>query len=207
MDRRRASVERGRAAILRDIAQPVPSENPFTEEYFARLAGGDPAVEEHFSNWFRPLLIVKVRRNYRAREIVEDIAQETLLRVLRNLRKDPGLLEAPQKLGAYVLAVCNFVILELGRSENRYVGMDGTEDARPSGDCSALEMLCSEERRRKVHLVISELAPRDRDLLRMLFLEERDKDEVCRKLNVDRDYMRVVVHRAIQRCKSLCGER
>ncbi|MCU0246496.1 MAG: sigma-70 family RNA polymerase sigma factor [Bryobacter sp.] len=194
------------AAILRDIAQPAPSENPFTEEYVARLAGGDPAVEEHFSNWFRPLLIVKVRRDYRAREIVEDVAQETLLRVLRNLRKDPGLLEAPQKLGGYVLAVCNFVVLELARSENRYMGMEGTEDARPSRDCSALEMLCSEERRRKVRLIIEELAPRDRDLLRKVFLEERDKDEVCREMKVDRDYLRVVLHRAIQRCKLLCGE-
>jgi len=146
---------------------------------------------------------VKVRRNYRAREVVEDAAQETLLRVLRNLKRNPDLLEAPRKLGAYVLAVCNHVVLELARSENRYVGMDGTEDARPSGDGSALEMLCSEERRRTVHLIIDGLAPRDRDLLRMVFLEERDKDEVCRELGVDRDYLRVVVHRAVQRCKAL----
>lgn len=169
------------------------------------MAGNDSAAEEHFVNWFRPLLIVRVRRNYLAREIVEDAVQETLLRVIRNLRRDPALLDAPQKLGGYVLGVCNNVVLELTRSESRYVGMDGAEDSRPSRDSSAMDLLCNAERTARVRLVINELAPRDRDLLRMVFLEEKDKDEVCRELKVDRDYLRVVLHRAIQRCKALVG--
>jgi RNA polymerase sigma-70 factor (ECF subfamily) len=32
--------------------------------------------------------------------------------------------------------------------------------------------------------------------LRAVFLEERDKDEVCTELGVDRDYLRVLLHRA-----------
>jgi RNA polymerase sigma-70 factor (ECF subfamily) len=32
--------------------------------------------------------------------------------------------------------------------------------------------------------------------LRWLFFEERDKDEICRELNVDRGYLRVLLHRA-----------
>ncbi len=30
----------------------------------------------------------------------------------------------------------------------------------------------------------------------MLFYEQRDKDEVCRTLGVDRGYLRVLIHRA-----------
>lgn len=160
-------------------------------------------MEAHFTQWFRALLVVKVRRNYRAREIVDDAVQETFLRVLRNLRRDPDLLEEPQKLGAYVLAVCNNVVLELTRSENRYVGMDGSGDSRAAEEESAMEALCNEERRVQVHRIISALADRDRELLRKVFLEEQDKDEVCRELKVDRDYLRVVLHRAIQRCKGM----
>lgn len=192
--------------ILRNIAQPGLAENPFTEQYIERLVSGDQAVENHFSQWFRSLLAVKVRRNYRAREIVEDVIQETFLRVLRNLRRDPNLLDVPEKLGAYVLAVCNNVVLEFTRSENRYVGMDGHGDDRPSQSADAMEFLCTEERRSKAREILSSLAQRDRQLLRMVFLEERDKDEVCREFNVDRGYLRVVLHRAIQRCKSMVQE-
>jgi RNA polymerase sigma-70 factor (ECF subfamily) len=39
--------------------------------------------------------------------------------------------------------------------------------------------------------------------LREIFLEEKDKDEVCRDFGVDRDYLRVLLHRAKQSFKSL----
>jgi RNA polymerase sigma-70 factor (ECF subfamily) len=32
--------------------------------------------------------------------------------------------------------------------------------------------------------------------LRAVFLDERDKDEICTELGVDRDYLRVLLHRA-----------
>jgi RNA polymerase sigma-70 factor (ECF subfamily) len=191
------------AVILRDIAHPELADNPFSGDYIQRLVNGDKVVEDHFNQWFRSLLVVKVRRNYRAREIVDDVVQETFLRVLRNLRRDPGLLDQPEKLGAYVCAVCNNVILELTRSENRYVGMEGTEDLKPDSAADAIESLCDEERRQQVFEIVNALSPRDKALLRLVFLEERSKDEVCREMNVDRDYLRVVLHRAIQRCKSL----
>jgi RNA polymerase sigma-70 factor (ECF subfamily) len=36
-----------------------------------------------------------------------------------------------------------------------------------------------------------------------VFLEERNKDEVCRDFGVDREYLRVLLHRAKQAFKSL----
>jgi RNA polymerase sigma-70 factor (ECF subfamily) len=35
----------------------------------------------------------------------------------------------------------------------------------------------------------------------MIFIEERDKDDVCRELGIDRDYLRVLLHRAKMRCR------
>jgi RNA polymerase sigma-70 factor (ECF subfamily) len=56
--------------------------------------------------------------------------------------------------------------------------------------------LVTEERRRRVRKILEEMPERDRCILRSLFLEERDKDGVCRQMNVDRDYLRVLLHRA-----------
>ena len=55
------------------------------------------------------------------------------------------------------------------------------------------------EERVKVREALAALPPKDKDLIRWLFFEERDKDDVCRELNVDRDYLRVLLHRAKQR--------
>ena len=54
----------------------------------------------------------------------------------------------------------------------------------------------SEERKQIVKRVLDGLPDKQRQLLYMVFIEEKDKDEVCRMLNVDREYLRVLIHRA-----------
>jgi len=39
--------------------------------------------------------------------------------------------------------------------------------------------------------------------LREVFLEERDKDAICQDFGVDRDYLRVLLHRAKQAFKAV----
>jgi len=46
------------------------------------------------------------------------------------------------------------------------------------------------------------MKPRDRDLLHAIFLEEKGKDEICRDFGVDREYLRVLLHRAKERFRS-----
>ena len=48
----------------------------------------------------------------------------------------------------------------------------------------------------RVRAALVALAPKERDLLNWLFFEGRDKDQICRDLEVDRDYLRVLLHRA-----------
>ena len=55
---------------------------------------------------------------------------------------------------------------------------------------------------RWVREILEKLSERDRRLLREVFLEERDKDDVCRDFGVDREYLRVLLHRAKQAFKS-----
>jgi RNA polymerase sigma-70 factor (ECF subfamily) len=52
------------------------------------------------------------------------------------------------------------------------------------------------EDRERVRAALVALAPRDRELLTWLFFEGRDKDQICRDLEIDRDYLRVLLHRA-----------
>jgi RNA polymerase sigma-70 factor (ECF subfamily) len=73
----------------------------------------------------------------------------------------------------------------------------------PDPSLDVVTILSHKEIEQKVRQVLDELSERDRRLLREIFLEERDKDAVCRDFGVDRDYLRVLLHRAKQAFKAV----
>jgi DNA-directed RNA polymerase specialized sigma24 family protein len=49
---------------------------------------------------------------------------------------------------------------------------------------------------------MADLAMPDQQLLRKYFLEEQDKDQICKEMGIDRDYLRVRLHRALARIRT-----
>src|SRR6266700_3368498 len=88
----------------------------FDDEYVSRLVAGDPDIERHFFNYFFALLGIKLRSRLRNHAQIDDIRQETLLRVLTALKKRNSL-QSSAKLGAFVNAVCNNLLFELYRCD------------------------------------------------------------------------------------------
>lgn len=66
--------------------------------------------------------------------------------------------------------------------------------------------MVTQEYKDVVERALEELPGKDRELLRQVFLHERDKDEVCRDLQVDREYLRVLLHRAKGRFRAILEE-
>ena len=174
----------------------------FDGDYIRRLTDGDPEVEAHFAGYFGDLLYLKLRARLRSRQLVEDVRQETLLRVLQTLRRKGGV-DHPERFGAFVNAVCNNVMMEMSRAEWRQdqMGEHDTDTQDTSIDLDA--PLISSERKQKVQQVLAEMPEKDRNLLRTIFLEERDKREVCERYHVDGDYLRVLLHRAKSRFRKI----
>jgi RNA polymerase sigma-70 factor (ECF subfamily) len=54
----------------------------------------------------------------------------------------------------------------------------------------------TQETQQQVRQILDQLEKRDREILTAIFLEERDKDDICRQFGVDRDYLRVLLYRA-----------
>jgi RNA polymerase sigma-70 factor (ECF subfamily) len=73
----------------------------------------------------------------------------------------------------------------------------------PDKSANALDIVAAKQTKDKVREILLELEPRDRSLLKAVFLDERDRDEVCREFGVDRDYLRVLLHRAKQEFKTV----
>jgi RNA polymerase sigma-70 factor (ECF subfamily) len=168
----------------------------FDADYLRRLAAGDAVVENHFTTYFGELLGLKLRVRIRSPHLIEDIRQETLLRVLQILRNKG--VEHPERFGAFVSAVCNNVLMEMVRADMRHDRLEPEVD--PVDEKVNLdEPLVTQQRRRLVASVLQELPEKDRELLRMLFLEEKDKAEICKKFGVSDDYLRVLLFRAKSR--------
>jgi RNA polymerase sigma-70 factor (ECF subfamily) len=175
---------------------PLVPRFEFDAAYVDRLTKGDEATERHFTQYFGDLLTLKLRSRLRSPALVEDAKQETFLRVLTTLRRKGGI-ESAGSLGAFVNSTCNNVLFETYRAESKRrqnVPEDETPLEAPSASVESV-MLDADEHER-VRQAIATLPDKDRDLLRSLFFEERDKDEVCRALGVDRQYLRVLLHRA-----------
>lgn len=168
----------------------------FDASYVSRLRSGDASTEQHFVGYFTELITLKLRSRLRAPEMIEDVRQETFSRTLTLIRSDGGLRHA-ERLGPLVNSICNHVLMEQYRASGRVDGLEEDTaaqlvDSRPD----ALSEAISADSRTMIMQVLDDLTDRDRRLLRAVFLEERDKDEVCGELGVDREYLRVLLHRA-----------
>src|SRR5258708_12952739 len=64
-------------------------------------------------------------------------------------------------------------------------------------------MLVTKESAEQVRRILDGMPKRDRELLRAIFLEEKEKDAVCKELGVDREYLRELIHRAKDKFKAL----
>jgi len=167
----------------------------FNEDYVRRLADGDSGTGDHFASYFDKVLFLKLRVRLRSSQLIEDIRQETLTRVLVTLRRGEGV-NCPERFGAFVNGVCNNVVRELCRVDRREEPWtESTEEPTdPTVDLDGA--LVNADLQREIRRILAALPKRDREILRAIYLDEVDKAEVCRRFHVDAGYLRVLLHRA-----------
>lgn len=173
----------------------------FDRAYVDRLIAEDPDTERHFVGYFSDLLRLKLRGRLRSAAQIDDARQETFARVLTSLKRKGGL-ATPEALGAFVNSVCDNVVLEMYRAGSRADQFDDHFDKPDDRIVSAESSVMAGEDRLRVRAALASLPAKERDLLTRLFFDDADKDEICRELNVDRNYLRVLLHRAKARFRS-----
>ena len=168
---------------------------PLSNEYVVKLATSDEEATRHFMRYFGSLILIKLRARALPASVIEEVRQETFMRVLVAVRKEGGIREG-SKLGAFVNTTCNHVLSEHFRKDHRYTPLDSEHVELPALTAGAEEQMMRRDVQRKVREVLARLPERDRDILNALFLEERDKDAVCEEFGIGRDYLRVLLFRA-----------
>jgi RNA polymerase sigma-70 factor (ECF subfamily) len=181
------------------MAAAIPAQlYHFDSHYLSALQGGDTETEGHLFRYFTPFVLRKVSKYLQSPELVQEATQETFSRVLIAAQSNHGV-RHPERFGAFVHAVCRNVALEIWRRESRFVSL---EEANSSPLESCRSPHCAAEAAETAALVrriLASLPPMDRQLLEAVFLEEQDRQDVCRRFGVSSAYLRVLLHRAKRR--------
>jgi len=169
----------------------------FDEEYLRRLGARDPATEAHFVTYFSERLKVTLRARGVDSHTIDDVRQETFCRVWVAVRS--GNVHNAKGFGAYVHGVCKNVLSESKRIgiRNQHESLETNDVADEKIDLEAL--IQRKENGTLVREILEVLPERDRRLLHARFFEDRDNEEVCVQFGVDRDYLRVLLHRALNK--------
>ena len=171
----------------------------FDADYLARLKHGDPETERHFFSYFSNAIWLKLRNRVRAWHLIDEIRQETFARVFTHLQAGKPI----QYLAGFVQGVCNNVMLEVLRTESPYRQTDDARMDPPDHRVKFDRDIVNEELKQAVRDVLFEMPEKDRMILKMAFLDEGDRSEICEKFNVDADYLRVLIHRAKERFREI----
>jgi len=133
---------------------------------------------------------------------VDDLVQESLARFIRAEQRHQ--IRNTEEFGAFLNGVCRNVILEYRRRARREPNLDQDTPIPETGVRPDAEIL---ELRDAIDTGLAELAERDRRILRALYLDGKEKDDICREWNMSDAQFRVVLFRAKERFRRAYGPR
>ncbi|HWB83331.1 MAG TPA: sigma-70 family RNA polymerase sigma factor [Bryobacteraceae bacterium] len=177
----------------------------FDADYLRALRERDASAENYLVSSFSRPVQLKLRARLRSPELVQDASQETFLRVLTYFRSGKTL-DNPASLPAFVHTVCHNIALEFLRAHTHDDQLPENAPEPADSSLNPESQLATAERKELVRRLIAELPIKDQQLLRRVFLDEEDRDLVCREFHVDRGYLRVLLHRARLRFKAVLSQ-
>ena len=131
---------------------------------------------------------------------VDDIVQESLVRFFRAEQRNQ--IRNTEEFGAFLNGVCRNVILEYRRRARREPVLDPDLPIPDTGVRPEAEIF---EMRDSIENGLAELAERDRMILRALYLEGKEKKDICREWSMTDAQFRVVLFRAKERFRRVYG--
>lgn len=161
------------------------------------------AGELHERYWKRLLFFAS--RRLRDAAAAEDVAQETLRRVLEALRAQR--VENLDALPAFVFQTARNICMHRGRSVRRERGalLRFASGSSEVSDDDPVGGLLTRERLDDVRAAVGELDSAERQMLEMLYVEVLDTQTIAGRLGIDPGTLRVRKHRLLKRLAAMLG--
>jgi RNA polymerase sigma-70 factor (ECF subfamily) len=166
--------------------------------------GREPAFRELVRRYERPVFSL-IFRMVRDREMAEDLAQDTFIKVLNNLdRYRPEF-----KLSSWLFKIANNVTIDhLRKRQLATVSLDGSPHAQTAAEAqatsldvesrgeSALEAMESRELGSAIERAIGKLRPEYRSCILLRHVEGRSYEEIAATLDLPLGTVKTYIHRA-----------
>jgi len=169
--------------------------------WVARIAEGDGHAETEFVRRYGRGVRALVRRHCRPGDpAVDDLTQDVLAGVLDRLRA--GAIRDPAALPAYIQATIARAASAEYRSRRSEVAISAVNELHAGSD--PVDDAAAAQLHGLLRALMQTLpVARDREVLARFYLDEQDRDEVCRSLGIDAAHFRRVVFRARERFREL----
>jgi RNA polymerase sigma-70 factor (ECF subfamily) len=166
--------------------------------------GREPAFRELVRRYERPVFSL-IFRMVRDREMAEDLAQDTFIKVLNNIER-----YRPEfKLSSWLFKIANNVTIDhLRRRQLATVSLDGSPHAATAAEAqatsldvesrgqSALEAIESRELGSAIEQAIGKLRPEYRSCILLRHVEGRSYEEIAATLDLPLGTVKTYIHRA-----------
>jgi RNA polymerase sigma-70 factor (ECF subfamily) len=195
-----------------------------TQVLIDRAHGGDEAARqqllEHYRDYLRRMVTVRLDRRLSARVDASDVVQETLVEAARRL--DDYLRERPLPFYGWLRQLAGERIVDAHRrhvtTRRRSVTLERRDPDLP--DASAEELvrrlfadntspsnhLMRQERHERLKRALASLPPRDREVLVMRHLEQLSTAEIAAMLEISEPAVKSRLLRALIRMREQMGE-
>lgn len=171
----------------------VPTPEEFTPEFIDRIRTGDRKAEERLLARLRPILHTYFIKRIGLRPEVEDLIQNTLLRVHRGL---PDLQRSDRFMG-FAMKAALYELHDLYRG--RYGGREALYDPAEPPDRAATDNVTTSL---DVERALSAISPRARQILELREYGYRYK-EIADMVNTSEAAVKMQVKRAFERMRRL----
>jgi RNA polymerase sigma factor (sigma-70 family) len=178
-------------------------------ELSRRIRQGDVSAESELIRQFEPGLRVLLRRRTGGDYgLLQDLVQETLLVVIQRLR---GVgIDDPQKLAAFAAQTArNLAIASLRKVKRQRTDVDSEATERNADPAQSVDGVAADlEAAMAVRALLRELPyPRDRLMLKRFYLDDHDKETICREMNLTEAAFNQALSRARRRFRQILEER
>jgi RNA polymerase sigma-70 factor (ECF subfamily) len=168
---------------------------PIFSSVLARMHRNDAEAAEDLSRLLLPGLRIVVRTRVNPQD-VEDVVQDTMVDVLSAIRN--GQLHNPEALAAFSRTVavrkCAACIGVLVNHRSRFSREEtiAAVSPQPNPEQSAMES----QKLAAARAVLSELSPKDREILRRFYLDEQSPETICAEMGLSFTQYRLLKSRA-----------
>lgn len=178
--------------------------NVTDHELIRKIAKGDSKAFESLFNKYGNLVFGVSKKLTKNQAKAEDMTQQTWIKVLTESKNFSPDFTSPNAVKAWIMRINRNLIIDQFRHEKRWSSVDIDEDVELADDSDTqLDSLITEEQRSQFSVAFADLDERERVVLTMSLVDEKQYAEIAKELSISVASIKTIVFRAKSKLTSL----